>query len=101
MHGILYGGIVAFQWDPKKSRINQKKHGISFDQAVLLLDDPNHLILPARSVQEETRLAIIGMQEGKLWTCIATERDGAMRLISCLRSREKETKIYEQAKENS
>jgi uncharacterized protein len=92
---------VVYQWDPVKSHKNQEKHGISFEQAVLLLDDPNHLILPARSVQEETRLAIIGMLEDKLWTCIATERDGALRIISCRRSREKESKIYEQTKENS
>lgn len=92
---------MAYQWDPEKSRKNLEKHGISFEQAVLLFDDPDHLIVPARSVMDETRLATIGMFESKLWTCIATERDKAMRIISCRRSREKETKIYEQAKENS
>ena len=41
---------IEFEWDPKKARSNQKKHGVSFDEAAtafsdeegLLLDDPDH-----------------------------------------------------------
>jgi uncharacterized DUF497 family protein len=39
-----------FEWDPRKSALNQRKHGVSFDEARtafgdehgLLLDDPDH-----------------------------------------------------------
>ena len=41
---------IEFEWDPRKDRSNQKKHGVSFDEAAtafydeegLLLDDPDH-----------------------------------------------------------
>ena len=41
---------IEFEWDPQKDRSNQKKHGVSFDEAAtafydeeaLLLDDPDH-----------------------------------------------------------
>ena len=90
-----------YEWDEGKSQLNKRKHGISFTQAKVLFEDPKHLILRAKLVQEETRLAVIGMFEGKLWTCIVTERDDSIRIISCRRAREKEARIYEQAKENS
>jgi uncharacterized DUF497 family protein len=39
-----------FEWDPRKSALNQRKHGVSFEEARtvfgdehgLLLDDPDH-----------------------------------------------------------
>ena len=46
---------VAFEWDPRKARSNEEKHGISFaeaetvfsDEQALLLDDPGHAALLA------------------------------------------------------
>jgi len=92
---------MGYQWDPEKNERNKEKHGISFEDAIRLFDDPEHLILTAKSVENEHRLAIIGRYDGKLWTCIATEREGAMRIISCRRAREKEIEIYEETKKDS
>jgi len=41
---------VRFEWDPRKDRANQKKHGISFaeaktvflDEFARIIDDPEH-----------------------------------------------------------
>lgn len=28
------------QWDPRKAAINERKHGVSFEEAVTVFDDP-------------------------------------------------------------
>jgi hypothetical protein len=34
---------MLFEWDPRKNAINQFKHGISFEEAREVFDDPLHL----------------------------------------------------------
>ena len=42
--------LVEFEWDEDKNRINQRKHGISFDEVIsvfsddlsIIFDDPDH-----------------------------------------------------------
>ena len=32
--------MIRFEWDPGKARTNQRKHGISFEDAMHVFDDP-------------------------------------------------------------
>ena len=32
---------MRWTWDPEKDRINRRKHGISFQAAILVFDDRN------------------------------------------------------------
>jgi uncharacterized DUF497 family protein len=32
---------VLFQWDEEKNEINRKKHGVDFETALHLFNDPN------------------------------------------------------------
>ncbi len=41
---------LRFEWDETKSAINLRKHGIAFETAVLVFDDPQQLLLPDRVV---------------------------------------------------
>jgi uncharacterized DUF497 family protein len=52
---------VRFEWDPKKDKANQKKHGVSFSAAQLAFLDPNRVIVedPSHS-QEEKRYFLFG-----------------------------------------
>ncbi len=34
---------MEFEWDENKAKSNRVKHGIRFEDAVLLFDDPQHL----------------------------------------------------------
>jgi uncharacterized DUF497 family protein len=34
---------VRFEWDENKNRANQRKHGVSFEEAVRVFFDPLHL----------------------------------------------------------
>jgi uncharacterized DUF497 family protein len=39
---------MRFDWDPEKARRNLAKHGVAFDLAKKVFDDPLHLIVPDR-----------------------------------------------------
>lgn len=77
---------MEFGFDRVKSRLNQEKHGIDFDQARALWDYPDLLVAPARSTDEPRYLAVGGI-EGRVWSAIVTVRDGRVRLISVRRAR--------------
>ncbi len=69
-------------WDPAKNRENQRKHGISFDDAKAVFQDPDRIeVLDDRDYGEE-RWVAIGIV-GKIVTLVVyTERNGGIRLIS-------------------
>jgi len=51
LDNCLYNGGVRFEWDPAKARANLRVHGVSFAEAVAVLeddfaltrDDPDHI----------------------------------------------------------
>jgi uncharacterized DUF497 family protein len=84
---------VEFQYDPKKSKINQEKHGMDFARAQLLWRDERRIVVPARSTTEP-REAIIAVLDGSRWTAIYTMRGLAIRIISVRRARNEEREGY-------
>ena len=44
---------MQFTWDERKNRANQRKHGISFETAALVFDDPYHVSTQDRKVEDE------------------------------------------------
>ena len=87
---------MEFEFDPAKSELNKRKHGIDFDEAAALWDDPDLLEAPARSTDEPRELMIV-MIGRTLWSAIVTRRDGRVRLISVRRARDEEVERYENA----
>ena len=83
-----------FEYDEDKSRANLEKHGIDFDAAQELWDDPDLLEFPAKS-DNEFRFLVIGRIATKHWSAIVTYRNERIRLISVRRSRPKEVELYE------
>ena len=55
---------MRFEWDPNKSRANIRKHGVSFETASLVFDDPNHLSIQDRFEEGEERWQILGLAGG-------------------------------------
>ena len=86
--------MPEFQYDPQKSESNLRKHGIDFEQAQLLWDDPKLVTLKARS-EDEARSLIIARLNDQHWSAIGTDRDGEYRIISVRRSRIAELELYE------
>jgi uncharacterized protein len=86
--------LKGFQYDQGKSQSNLEKHGIDFERAQALWDDPNLVRILARS-DDEPRIIIIARLEDQYWSAIVTSRDDKIRIISVRRSRSKEVEIYE------
>ena len=53
---------LEFSWDPDKARINQRKHGVSFEEAQTTFYDPSGLIIhdPDHSFAED-RFILLAM----------------------------------------
>ena len=85
---------MIFEYDPAKSASNLSKHGIDFNQAQSLWDDPWMLEVPAKT-EDEPRFLSIGKIEGKHWAAIWTPRGNAVRIISVRRARKEEIGYYE------
>jgi uncharacterized DUF497 family protein len=38
--GVKMESVMKFEWDENKNRLNQQKHGVSFEDAKTVFDDP-------------------------------------------------------------
>ena len=85
---------MDFEYDPAKSASNLSKHGIDFEGAQALWDDPWMLEAPAKT-EDEPRVLSIGKIEGKHWAAVWTPRGDAVRIISVRRARKEEIRYYE------
>jgi uncharacterized DUF497 family protein len=93
---------MEWTWDPDKDRLNRSKHGISFDTAVKVFDDPFAFSEQDRHVGGEERWQTIGMIGGIAVVLVAhtfsVDEDGieAGRIISARRATNRERTRYEQ-----
>ena len=89
-----------FSWDEAKN--NQRKHGISFEAAQLVFDDPLHISRQDRIENGEERWQTLGFADGVVLLLVAhrwrdTETEGEhIRIVSARRATKLERKIYEQ-----
>jgi uncharacterized DUF497 family protein len=88
---------TQFVWHEAKAEANVRKHGISFEEAVTVFDDPL-LVLQDASRNDEGRDAAIGFcSSGRLLTVVHIEVDGEhIRLISARRASASEETLYDQ-----
>ena len=89
---FLYYKRMKFEYDKNKSLKNKLKHGISLEEAKQLWYAPSVEIM-AKTI-DEPRFMLIGQINKKFYSCIFTNRDEAIRLISARRSRKAEEEIY-------
>lgn len=87
--------MLSFEYDENKSKQNLAKHGIDFDVAQSLWDDPGMLELPSKKATTEIRFLVIGTINQKHWSAIITYRGKNIRIISVRRSRIEEVNFYE------
>lgn len=90
---------IKFEWDENKNRINQKKHGISFDEArtvfydsdARIIDDPEHST-------DEDRFIILGLSKKAniLVVCHCYQAsDTIIRIISARKATTSESGQYQ------
>jgi hypothetical protein len=68
---------VEFEWDANKSRANLAKHGITFEDAVAVFDDPRELTERSR-FEGEPRYQTIGRVRGTVLFVAYTIRPGSL-----------------------
>jgi uncharacterized DUF497 family protein len=86
-----------FEWDAAKAEANLRKHGVSFEAATTVFNDPNRVIEPdAEHSEDEDRFRIIGLSDRlRLLLVIFTERhETTFRIITARRATKAETRRY-------
>jgi uncharacterized DUF497 family protein len=91
---------LAFEWDPAKDEANEHKHDISFTDAIMVFDDPQHIVDDVtRPEHGEKRAMAIGRVGAFVFAVIYTERHQRRRIISARRARRNERERYRQGAE--
>jgi uncharacterized DUF497 family protein len=96
--------VTRFEWDPAKAKANQRKHGIEFDDAMHVFDDPFALFEQDRADDSgDLRWRAIGLSGEVIVLVVAhtIRTDGGdeiVRLISARRATRKERESYEQTR---
>jgi uncharacterized DUF497 family protein len=89
---------LRFEWDPRKSRANRLKHGVTFEEAetvflddrALLIDDPDHS-------DSEDRFVLLGLSAAlrALVVCHCYRHGGdVIRIISARKADPSERALY-------
>jgi uncharacterized protein len=94
---------VRFEWDEYKDRLNRAKHGVSFETARLVFNDPLQLSVQDRIVAGEARWQTLGLVADAVVLVVAhtyrTEESGheVIRIISARKATRNERRRYEQS----
>jgi uncharacterized DUF497 family protein len=93
--------MVRFEWDPAKARSNARKHGVRFEDAMLVFADPYALVEQDRLESGELRWQTLGLAAGIVLLLVAhtvrTEREGEIiRIISARKAAPRERRRYEE-----
>jgi len=86
---------IIFEWDDKKNKLNQKLHGIAFEDAKFVFNDPFKVILPDlyHSEKEERWLAI-GIVNRVLFVVFTERGENIIRIISARVGTKAEERLY-------
>jgi len=94
---------LQFDWDPAKADANRRKHGVTFEVAMGVFDDPIALSrLDEDHGEAEERWVTLGMSlPGALLLVVHTfvevsDQLGAIRIISARHPTRRETRQYEE-----
>lgn len=93
MNDIEYFGFV---WDKEKAENNKIKHGVSFELAVQVFNDPYlyEIYDYAHSVDEERYIYIGSVLGDLIFFVVVTDRDNHKRIISARKATKKERNYY-------
>jgi len=89
---------MEFEWDENKAAANLSRHGVSFDEAMSVFDDPVYVDFydPDHSYDEHRYIIIGQSQRGRLLIVSYTERGGLVRLVSAREVTRGEREAYEE-----
>ena len=92
---------LSFEWDDWKNQENQRKHGVSFEEAMsafadllsFTISDPDHS-------RGERRYLLLGLSyQGRLLVVSHTERGETIRIIHARRAGRREKRMHEEGED--
>lgn len=95
---------MRVSWDEAKNRANQRKHGVTFEEAATLFSPgADYLeIFDRDHSDDEDRFIAVGLIRRGLILVVWTERDeDSVRIISARWANERERSLYAQALDSS
>lgn len=89
---------MEFEWDESKAAVNLSKHGVAFEEAKTVFNDPLYIDFydPDHSYDEHRYLIIGESRQRRLLLVSYTERGNVIRLISAREATRTERKVYEE-----
>jgi len=89
---------MGYEWDKHKASANVAKHGVTFEEAKTVFDDPLYVDFydPDHSYNEHRYILIGESTQGRLLFISYRERNDTIRLISAREAILSERKAYEQ-----
>ena len=102
---VVYScGMVWFEWDQAKATSNERKHGVRFDDAMLVFADPFALVEQDRIEGGELRWQTLGLVGEVVLLLVAhtvrgEDEDEIIRIISARKASRGERKRYDENRE--
>ena len=89
---------MEFEWDENKAATNLSKHGVAFDEAKTVFEDPLYVDFydPDHSYDEQRYIMVGQSERGRLLIVSYTERGDAIRLIHAREATRREREAYEE-----
>ena len=87
---------LEFEWDPRKARTNERKHGVSFEEAASCFSDPSGLDFydEEHSEEEDRYILLASSNRGRVLVVVYTEREDRIRIISARKATPREEEFY-------
>jgi uncharacterized DUF497 family protein len=94
-YGVI---VISFSWNDRKNKANQKKHGVSFDEAKTVFYDENAIRYfdPDHS-EDEDRFLMVGVSRNLRMIIVChcfREEDSVIRIISARKATKSEEDNY-------
>lgn len=93
--------MVLFEWDESKAETNERKHGVSFESAARVFDDPYAVAEQDRTEHGEQRWQTLGMVEGIVMLLVGHTvqeegQDEIIRIVTARKATRKERQGYDE-----
>ena len=89
---------IRFEWDANKAAANQRKHGVTFDEArTVFFDEKAKLINDPDHSDDEDRFVMLGLSSNFRFVLVChcyREQGNVIRIISARKASTQESKQY-------
>jgi uncharacterized DUF497 family protein len=91
---------VRFEWDPRKAEANRRAHGVSFAEAVTVLEDGFALTQGDPDAAGEQRFVTLGLSDlaNLLVVVYAYAEPNIIRVISVWKANKRQRELYEEGR---